>query len=46
MIIESVILFAAVTGARVLLAQVVADKLTVLATDKTGVFDPRFVNAH
>ncbi|WP_158809497.1 hypothetical protein [Beijerinckia sp. L45] len=46
MIIEGLLLFTAVTGAQVLLAQVVADKLTVLASKKTSEFDPRFFNGH
>lgn len=46
MIIGGLILFTALTGAQVLLAQLVADKLTVLAGKETRDFDPRFVNAH
>lgn len=46
MIIEGLLLFAALTGAQVLLAQVVADKLTELESSKAADFDPRFVNAH
>ena len=46
MIIGGLLLFAALTGAQVLLAEAVAERLTVLARAKNADFDPRFFNAH